>query len=102
MRRRQGNRPWLWARTAYLLVALSSVATLSLALAPDALARYGRGLIGETTDKTVTFTGLLFICGMVVLITLLSLLQWRLDKRKAARKAAEHAHVADIDWRGGW
>lgn len=90
------------ARIAHLIVSFCWIAGMTLLLAPDALARYGRGLIGGTSDKTVTFTALLFICGIVVLISLLSLLQWRLDKRKAARKAAEHAHVAEIDWRGGW
>jgi peptidoglycan biosynthesis protein MviN/MurJ (putative lipid II flippase) len=90
------------ARVAHLLVALLSLSTLLLAAAPDALARYGRGLIGQTTDKTVTYSALLLIVGIVVLISLFSLLQWRLDKRKHAREDAKHAHVAEADWRGGW
>jgi uncharacterized membrane protein YphA (DoxX/SURF4 family) len=90
------------ARVAHLAISICTLGAIGLFAAPDAFARYGRGLIGETTDKVVTFTMLLLISGIVVLITLLSLLQWRLDKRKTARKAAEHAHVAEVDWRGGW
>ena len=90
------------ARAAYLLVALGSLGGLTLVAAPSAFARYGRGLIGETTDTTVTFTMLLLIVGVVVLISTFSFIQWRLDKRKKAHTAAQHAHVADVDWRGGW
>lgn len=89
-------------RAGHFAASIAVLATLGLVAAPDAFARYGRGLIGETTDKLVTFTMLLLICGIVVLITVLSLVQWRLDKRKKARKAAEHAHVGEVDWRGGW
>jgi hypothetical protein len=32
----------------------------------------------------------------------MSMLQWRLDKRKQARKAAEKAHLGNAQWRGGW
>ncbi|MHB1469516.1 MAG: hypothetical protein ACYCU0_08095 [Solirubrobacteraceae bacterium] len=90
------------ARIAHLAVSVCTLTALGLFAAPSAFARYGRGLIGETTDKTVTFSMLLLICGIVVLITVLSLIQWSLDKRKTARKEAEHAHVAEVDWRGGW
>jgi hypothetical protein len=32
----------------------------------------------------------------------LSLLQWRLDKRRDARKAAAKHRRASADWSGGW
>jgi hypothetical protein len=37
-----------------------------------------------------------------VLITVLSLIQWRLDKRRHARMDAEKRRAANADWRGGW
>ena len=89
-------------RAGHFAASIATLAALGLFAAPDAFARYGRGLVGETTDKLVTFVMLLLICGIVVLITVLSIVQWRLDKRKTARKAAEHAHVGEVDWRGGW
>jgi hypothetical protein len=32
----------------------------------------------------------------------MSLLQWRLEKRKAARKAAAKRRAGAVEWRGGW
>jgi len=85
-----------------LLLTLS-LAGLTLALwAPAALAGKpdnGEGLWGETNDKVVTDAGFLLIGAFPLLILLLSLLQWRLDKRKEARKAAARSRV---DWDGGW
>jgi hypothetical protein len=85
------------------LVLTLSLAGLTLALwAPAALAGKpdnGEGLWGETNDKVVTDAGFLLIGAFPLLILLLSLLQWRLDKRKEARKAAARSRV---DWDGGW
>ncbi|TML30481.1 MAG: hypothetical protein E6G30_03000 [Actinobacteria bacterium] len=85
-----------------LLLTLS-LAGLTLALwAPAALAGKpdnGEGLWGETNDKVVTDAGFLLIGAFPLLVLLLSLLQWRLDKRKEARKAAARSRV---DWDGGW
>jgi hypothetical protein len=53
------------------------------------LASNGQGLIGETDDKMVAFTALGLVVGFAVLVTLLSLLQGHLEKRKDQRKAAE-------------
>ena len=70
-----------------LLLTLS-LAGLTLALwAPAALAGKpdnGEGLWGETNDKVVTDAGFLLIGAFPLLVLLLSLLQWRLDKRKEA------------------
>jgi hypothetical protein len=85
------------------LVLTLSLAGLTLALwAPAALAGKpdnGQGLWGETNDKVVTDAGFLLIGAFPLLVLLLSLLQWRLDKRKEARKAAARSRV---DWDGGW
>ena len=37
-----------------------------------------------------------------LLILVLSLIQWRLDKRNHAREDAAKARAANADWRGGW
>ena len=85
-----------------LLLTLS-LACLTLAVwAPVALAGKpdnGEGLWGETNDKVVTDAGFILIGAFPLLVLLLSLLQWRLDKRKEMRKAAARSHV---DWDGGW
>ena len=62
----------------------------------------GEGTYGLTNDKVVTNAGFLIIGGIPLLIFLLSLLQWRLDKRKDARKRAAKARTARADLRGGW
>jgi len=96
-----------------LLLALS-VTVLWLALmAPTALAALsppggesnptgGQGLYGETDDKVVTNAGFILIAGFPLLVAGLSLLQWRLEKRKDARKAAEKARRTRAEWTGGW
>jgi hypothetical protein len=78
--------------------------TLAL-VAPPALADRidgGEGLYGETNDKVVTNTGFILVAAFPLLIATLSLIQWRLEKRKAARKAADKARTARADLRGGW
>jgi hypothetical protein len=57
----------------------------------------GEGTYGETDDKVVTNAGFILIAFFPTLVLLLSLLQWRLDKRKEARKKAAKATAA----RGG-
>jgi len=91
-------------RRALHILALTLVA-LALS-APFALAAEGHdggeGLYGETDDKVVTNAGFLVIAFFPLLILLLSILQWRLDKRKDARKRAAKARRARADLRGGW
>jgi hypothetical protein len=81
-----------------------SLALLALlVLAPAAAAENdGRGFYGATNDKVVTNAGFIIILFFPVLVTVLSLLQRRLDKRKAARKAAREAQLGHAQWRGGW
>jgi hypothetical protein len=85
------------ARTAALtLVAL-------LLSAPAALAHDGgQGWYGITNDKVVTNAGFIIIAAFPLLILLLSLAMWRLEKRKERRKSAAKARAARADLRGGW
>ena len=81
---------------------VSTIALLAL-LAPVALAQNsGEGTYGETDDKVVTNAGFILIAAFPTIILLASLLQWRLDKRKEARKRAAKASGGDDRWRGGW
>ena len=94
--------------TMLRLVARTTLLTLVfLALtAPVALASEGHdggeGWWGETNDKVITNAGFAIIAGVPVLILVLSLIQWRLDKRKDRRMAAAKARSARTDMRGGW
>ena len=74
-------------------------------LAPAAMAAKGdngEGLYGETDDKVVTNAGFLVIAFFPLFILAMSVLQWRLDKRKEARSQAAKRRAASPDWRGGW
>jgi hypothetical protein len=62
----------------------------------------GEGWWGETDDKVVTNAGFILIAAFPLFVFLMSLLQWRLDKRKEARKAAAKARGSRAEWRGGW
>jgi hypothetical protein len=62
----------------------------------------GEGTIGETNDRIVTNFGFVVIFFFPALIFLLSLIQWRLDKRKEERKRAAKARHLRADLRGGW
>lgn len=87
---------------------LVSSAFILLMLAPVALANIdhggvsGEGTYGETTDRVVTNAGFMVIAFFPLLIFVLSVLQWRLDKRRDARKAAAKARKSNVDWQGGW
>ena len=86
-------------RTALLTVALFAL------MAPVAFADGhdgGEGLWGETNDKVVTNAGFVLIAAIPTLVLVLSLIQWRLDKRKDRRLAAARARRARADMRGGW
>jgi hypothetical protein len=83
----------------------TSVLTLAvLAMtAPAALAHDGgEGWWGETNDKVITNAGFILIAFFPLFILFMSLLQWKLEKRKDARKKAAKARVARADVRGGW
>jgi uncharacterized membrane protein YphA (DoxX/SURF4 family) len=86
-----------------LLATLLASSLLLLVLAPAAFAyNDGRGFWGATNDKIVTNAGFILILFFPLFVLTMSLVQWRLDKRKEARKAAQKAHLHDARWRGGW
>jgi preprotein translocase subunit SecG len=92
-------------RRARITTALLVFSVMLLA-APPALADKvpggGQGWYGETNDKVVTNAMFIVIAFFPVLILVLTLIQWRLDKRKHARMDAAKRRAANADWRGGW
>jgi hypothetical protein len=89
-----------------LALALPLALVVLFVLAPMALGLDridgGEGTYGETSDVVVTNVGFILIGFFPTLILLLSLLQWRLDKRKEARKLAAKRRAGAAEWRGGW
>ena len=75
-----GMRP-LARRLLPPLVALLAL----LALAPAAMAADGVGVYGRTDDKVVTFFAFGLIAFFAILVTVLSLIQIRLENRKERR-----------------
>jgi hypothetical protein len=57
-----------------------------LTLAPTAIAADGVGTYGRTDDKVITFFCFGVIAFFAILVTVLSLIQIRLDNRKDRRK----------------
>ena len=65
------------------LVALTAAALVCLlALAPAAMAADGVGLWGRTDDKVITFFAFAVMAFFAILVTVLSLIQIRLESRK--------------------
>ena len=89
-------------RLAVLLPStiLSLVLLASAALAHDG----GEGTYGPANDKVVTNAGFILIAFFPLFIAAMSLLQWRLEKRKDRRKAAAKALGSGdtARLRGGW
>jgi hypothetical protein len=71
------------------LTPLLAVATWLLLAAPAFAGDNGEGLYGETDDRIVTFFCLGLVVGFAVLVTLFTLLQNALERRKEERKATE-------------
>ena len=78
-------------RSRLSLVALFTVAW-ALALCPAALAEdipdNGEGFLGELDDKIVTFFSLGVLIFFALLVTLATIVQSRLERRKEEKKAA--------------
>lgn len=91
-------------RRARLMLSLTIVIGALLTFAPAAFAQAdgGEGWWGETTDKQITNVMFITIGFFPALILVLTLIQWRLDKRKHARLDAEKARRSSVEWRGGW
>lgn len=65
------------------LVAVATTALVSvLVLAPAAVAADGVGLWGRTDDKVITFFAFAVMAFFAILVTVLSLIQIRLESRK--------------------
>jgi hypothetical protein len=84
-----------------VLTAVFFALTTSVALASEGHDG-GEGLWGETDDKVITNAAFIIIVAIPVFVTIMSLIQWRLDKRKDRRLAAAKARRARADLRGGW
>lgn len=92
-------------RRTRIMTALLVFSVTLLASAPAALAGEsggGQGWYGETSDKVITNAMFIVIAFFPTLILILSLIQWRLDKRKHAKMDAAKRRAANADWRGGW
>lgn len=74
------------ARSVTVLAALAAALLALLLAAPLALADNGVGLAGPTTDKTVTFFCFGVIGFFAILVTVLSIIQGRLEARKERRR----------------
>jgi putative copper export protein len=74
------------ARPAVVLAALAAALLSLLLAAPLALADNGVGLAGPTTDKTVTFFCFGVIAFFAILVTVMSIIQGRLEARKERRR----------------
>jgi hypothetical protein len=82
-------RPALTVAITALLVSAAPV------LAHDG----GEGLYGETNDKVVTNAGFILIIFFPLFVFVVSMIQWRLEKRKDARKAIAKKRAQAP---GGW
>jgi hypothetical protein len=70
-------------------IALVALSTWLLLAAPAFAGDNGEGLYGQTDDRIVTFFCLGLVLAFAVLVTLLTVLQNALEKRKEQRKAVE-------------
>jgi hypothetical protein len=84
--------------TTLCLIVIALLASAAAALGEAS----GQGLYGPADDKVVTNAGFIIIITVPLFIGLMSALQWKLDKRKQARKTASKARASSADWQGGW
>jgi hypothetical protein len=76
-----------------------AAATLLVAAAPALAHDNGEGWYGETNDVVVTNAGFILIVFFPTFIFIVSMIQWRLEKRKDRRKAAAKQAAQSA---GGW
>ena len=79
--------------------ALIAVTTLLVVAAPVLAHDNGEGWYGETNDRVITNAGFILIIFFPLFIFVMSLLQWRLEKRKDRRKLADKRRAQSA---GGW
>jgi heme/copper-type cytochrome/quinol oxidase subunit 2 len=91
-------------RRARFMTALAVFWGTLMTFAPAAFARAdgGQGWWGETNDKDITTVMFIVIAFFPTVILVLTLVQWRLEKRREARLDAAKRRAANADWRGGW
>ena len=78
----------MYGRATVRVVGLVAAALVASATsAPSALAANGVGLWGPTDDKVVTYWGFGCIIFFALLVTVLSLIQMRLESRKERRRS---------------
>ncbi len=70
------------ARLIRSFALITATLVLALALAPAAMAADGVGLWGRTDDKVITFFAFAVMAFFTILVTVLSLIQIRLESRK--------------------
>jgi putative copper export protein len=70
------------SRAWSIAVLVGAAAVALLLLAPAAMAADGEGLYGRTDDKVVTYASFIIIAFFAILVTVLSLIQIRLESRK--------------------
>jgi fatty acid desaturase len=70
------------SRAARLAFVLTAALAVVLLVAPAAMGADGEGIYGRTDDKVVTFAAFIVIGFFAVLVTVLSLIQIRLESRK--------------------
>jgi hypothetical protein len=70
------------ARLIRSVALAAAVMALALALAPNAMGADGVGLWGRTDDKVITFFAFAVMAFFTILVTVLSLIQIRLESRK--------------------
>jgi hypothetical protein len=74
------------SRRLRLTAAICAALTMLLVAAAPAFAENGVGLMGPTTDKTVTFFCFGVIAFFAILVIVMSLIQGKLEKRKERRR----------------
>jgi hypothetical protein len=91
-------------RRTKIMTALLVFSITLLTIAPAAFGKPdgGEGFYGETNDKTITNAMFAVIIFFPTLILVLSVIQWRLDKRKHARMDAAKRRASSGEWHGGW
>jgi hypothetical protein len=70
------------SRLARVARTLTASLAVMLLLAPQAIAADGVGLWGRTDDRVVTYWGFAVIAFFAILVTVLSLIQIRLENRR--------------------
>jgi hypothetical protein len=89
---------------ARFMIALTLFWGTLMTFAPAALARDdgGQGWWGESSDADITSVMFITIVFFPLLIVVLTIIQWRLEKRREAKFEATKRRAANADWRGGW